>query len=81
MKNLLFEFWKQKEIEAGRTITIKEVSEATGVNRDTLTRFIKGKMVRFDEDVMSKLCKYFNVPPGPVPFLVYEPEGLDKEES
>lgn len=72
IKVTLFEFWKQKEIERGQPITVTEVAKATGISRDTLTRLKGGKTDRPDLEVLSKLCKYFNIPPGYVPFLVYE---------
>jgi DNA-binding Xre family transcriptional regulator len=68
----LFEFWKQKEIELGRTIQVTEVSKATGISRDTLTRLKAGKTARPDLAVIDKLCRYFDIPTGTIPFLVYE---------
>jgi DNA-binding Xre family transcriptional regulator len=73
--NKLFDFWKQKEIEQGRTIPVKEVALATGVSRDTLTRLRNKTTTRFDENVIDKLCKFFDVQPGPIPFIIYQPEG------
>lgn len=69
----LFEFWKQKEIEQGRTIGVTEVSKATGISRDTLTRLRAGKTDRPDLEVIDKLCAFFGVAPGPVEFIIYEP--------
>lgn len=72
IKVTLFEFWKQKEIELGRTITVAEVTEATGVSRATIMRLRAGSTTRADWDVIGKLCRFFNIPPGPVPFVVWE---------
>lgn len=80
MKNTLFEFWKQKEIEWGRTIPVMEVADAIGTSRDTITRLRKGTTTRYDAPVISKVCQFFDVPAGPIPFLVYVPDetGLEK---
>ena len=72
IKVILFEFWKQKEIERGRPITVTEVARATGISRDTLTRLRSGQTDRPDLEVLSKLCKFFDIPTGPIPFLLYE---------
>lgn len=72
IKVTLFQFWKQKEAEWGRTITVTEVAESTGVSRDTLTRLRGGRTDRPSLDVTDELCKFFKVPSGPVPFLIYE---------
>lgn len=70
----LFDFWKQKEIESGRTITVREVAAATGLSRDTITRIKAGRTAHPDLEVIDKLCKFFNVPPGPIPFVSYNPD-------
>lgn len=67
----LFEFWKQQEIAQRRTISITEVSRATGISRDTLTRLKAGRTGHPDLEVISKLCKFFGVDTGPIPFLIY----------
>lgn len=72
IKIKLFEFWKQKEIELGRTITVLEVARATGVSRATLMRLRAGTSGRTDLEVISKLCIFFKVPNGTIPFLVFE---------
>ncbi len=75
MKNILFEFWKEKEIEWGRTITVSEVAATIEASRDTITRLRDGKTTRYDGPVISRVCKFFDVPPGPIPFLIYEPDN------
>lgn len=72
VKVTLFSFWKDKEKELGRKITVADVSTATGVHRNTITAYLKGKIDRPDNKVIDKFCGFFKVPPGPVPFLVYE---------
>ena len=75
VRSTLFEFWQEKEKEWGRDITISEVSEATALSRDTITRLRDGKTSRFDGPVLSKLCEFFKAKPGPIPFLIFELES------
>ncbi len=75
VKSKLFEFWQLKEIELGHRLTVAEAMRATGLHRDSIQGFLDGDVKRFDEPTLNKLCKFFNVPPGPVSFLVYEPDG------
>jgi DNA-binding Xre family transcriptional regulator len=72
IKIKLFELWKQKEIELGRTITVLEVAQQTGVSRATLMRLRAGTSGRADLAVIDKLCRFFDIPTGTIPFLVYE---------
>lgn len=68
----LFSFWRDKEKELGRTITVIEVSKATGISRNTINSYLQQEVERPDLSVVGKLCAFFNVPPGPIPFLIYE---------
>ncbi len=69
----------KKQAEWGREITIKEMSEKSGISRDTISRMLSGKPKRIDENTVFALCGFFNVPPGsPIPFLVYTPEPIQK---
>ncbi len=79
VKSTLFQFWQQKELEFGRIISIAEVSRATGLHRDTIKRLMDGETSRFDEPVIDKLCGFFGVPDGPIPFLTYERNLKEKE--
>ena len=72
VKSTLFQFWQQKELEFGRIISIAEVSRATGLHRDTIKRLMDGETSRFDEPVIDRLCEFFGVPDGPIPFLLYQ---------
>lgn len=74
VKSTLFKFWQQKEIELGRNVTVAEVSRATGLHRDTIKRLLDDETTRFDKPVIEKLCDFFGVPEGPIPFLYYERE-------
>lgn len=73
-KSVLFEYWRQKEIERGKRITVTEVSREIGLHRDTIQKLLDDATGRYDKPVLDALCRYFDVPPGPVPFLVYEPD-------
>jgi hypothetical protein len=81
IKSTLFQFWQQKELELGRTISISEAAKATGLHRDTIKRLMDGSTSRFDEPVISGLCAFFAVPPGPIPFLIYEPSPSNEPDT
>lgn len=74
VRNTAFEVWKKKELEWGRPIEIIEVAKATGLHRETVASLLQGKTNRFDGDVLDKVCKFFGLPAGPVPFIVFEPD-------
>ncbi len=71
----LAEFWQKKELEAGRIITVQEVSRKTNLNWETIRRLKENKTRRFDSHVIAELCQFFDVPDGEqIPFLsvIYE---------
>lgn len=74
VKNTAFEFWKRRELELGKPIEVKDIAAATGLHRETVANFLEGKTMRFDASVIDAICKYFKLPAGPVPFIVYEPD-------
>lgn len=80
MRSTLFEFWQQSEIRAGRRLSVSEVSRTTGVSRSAIQRLLDGETLRFDGPTINALCKFFDVPAGPIPFLVYDPEA-DREDN
>ena len=67
----LIKVWKQQEFELGRNITLKEVAVATGISHPTLIRLRQNKVKRPDLKVINKLCDFFGVTSGPVPFILY----------
>lgn len=71
----LAQFKREKEAEWGRDITWNEIIEGAGIGRNTLARLLRGDAQRVDNDTLRGLCRFFEVPPGPVPFVVYEPNG------
>lgn len=77
MKNKAFEFWKNEELKRGKPIEIKEIAAKTGLHRETVANLLEGKTTRFDAPVLDAICKYFNIPPGPIPFIVYEPDEVE----
>lgn len=70
----LFAYWKQKEAERGERITVAEVARVTGLQRNTIQGLLDGETSRFDAVVLDALCRYFDVPAGPIPFIVYATE-------
>lgn len=80
VRNILFEFWKEIETKQRREISVAEVAEATGLSRHTITRFKNGDTNRFDGETIDKLCAFFGIPAGPIPFIIYEPDDNNHQE-
>jgi transcriptional regulator with XRE-family HTH domain len=77
----IFKLWNAKEAREGRRITLTEVSEVTGLAPETIRNLRNDKTRRFDEDVLLALCSFFDVPPGPVPFIVYQPAAPTTQDA
>ncbi len=72
IKSMLFEFWKRAELERGERITVSGVAREAGISRSAIQRLLDGETSRFDGPTIDALCKFFDVPAGPIPFLAYE---------
>lgn len=71
IKSTLFEFWKKAELERGERLTVSEVARAAGVSRSAIQRLLDGETSRFDGPTIDAICKFFEVAPGAIPFLMY----------
>ena len=61
-------------MELGRRLTIAEVARGTGLERNTIKSWLDNRTTRYDQPVIDALCRYFDVPAGMIPFIVYEPD-------
>ena len=59
MKPNLFAVWKKREAELGDRLTLKEVSRETGISVPTLSRWMNGKVQRFNTKTIAALTRYF----------------------
>jgi DNA-binding Xre family transcriptional regulator len=51
-----------REFQERRRITVIELSEATGINRMTLSKLINHHGANVQSDMLDKLCFYFDCP-------------------
>jgi putative transcriptional regulator len=49
-----------REFKERRRITVMELSEATGINRMTISKLINHHGVNVQTDILDKLCQYFD---------------------
>lgn len=73
-KAIVDALWKAKEKRDGVKITVQDVVRRANLNAHTVSSIRTGNMKRFDGRVLSAFCEYFDVPAGPVPFLVFTPD-------
>lgn len=66
------------EKRLGRTVTISEVSEKTGIARLTLRRIERGETRGIEFDVLEKLCELYGVAIGDL--LEYDPNKIEALE-
>ena len=56
----LKELIAQKSFVEDRRVTLDEVSEATGISRNTLSRIANTRGYSTTTDAVDKLCEFFN---------------------
>lgn len=64
-------------ILAEKDISIKKLSELTGIRYATLHPFAKNKTQSADYNMLNKICKILNITPGDI--LKYIPDEETKE--
>ena len=68
----LLPLWQEKERELGKSLSVRRVSAATGLDWKTVANLKAGETTRIDLPKIAPLCEYFGVEHGqPVPFLLY----------
>ncbi len=70
----LKQFKREVEAQLRRDITWAEIREATGLAQSTVNRLMNDKNQRVDLSAVDRLCKFFNLAAGPVPFIIYQPD-------
>lgn len=58
----LKELLAEKEFQERRVVTLKEVAEATGIYRTTLTKIANTPSYNTGTDNLDRLCDYFKCP-------------------
>jgi transcriptional regulator with XRE-family HTH domain len=59
IRSKLYEIVRQREIKLGRRISIKELSEETGVNRNTISAWLTPELFgRMDSDSAIKIRRW-----------------------
>lgn len=53
---------EKKQFRDSRRITMQEVSDATGINRSTLSKILNQKGYSTGTDVLDRLCIYLGCP-------------------
>ena len=70
-KDIFFQLWKDKEKSLGASMSISLASRFTGLANETIRNIRDGKTQRFDAPVIAKICNLLDIPPGPIPFIIY----------
>ena len=69
----LSELIADAQFRGGRRITLLEISEATGINRMTLSRMTNVRGYSTSTDTIEKLCRFFKCDVGDVAQFVGDP--------
>jgi DNA-binding Xre family transcriptional regulator len=72
----LKQFIREYEAARQRDVTWAQISAGTGISETTLNRLLNDKSHRVDLDVLARLCQFFDVASGPVPFILFEREAV-----
>ncbi|MBC7814014.1 MAG: helix-turn-helix transcriptional regulator [Burkholderiales bacterium] len=62
----------KKQLEMNIRFTQAEIAEQLGISPATISRWIRGRVDRFDADTIEKLCTYFRCEIGDLLYLDWE---------
>lgn len=62
----------QHQVKTGEIISKGEAAQALGITRATLENWLTGEVSRYEDEILRKICDYFNVPLSDL--LEYTPE-------
>lgn len=65
----------KKQAREKRKISMLEVSNETGITRNTLSEWAKNTVARFDAQVILALCQYFNCDIGDLLYIDRSPDS------
>ncbi len=54
----------EKELKEGRKYTYRDIEQITGVNKNTIGLWVKGRVQRFDSQTIDALCEFLECQPG-----------------
>ena len=57
-------------------VTIQDISDSTGLARNTISSLYHDKVKRIDYDTLNKLCVFFNCQPGDIMEYVSDEEAV-----
>ena len=75
------ELLADKHFREGRRITLKELAEATGISRVTLSKMVNQIGYGTLTDHLDKLCRFFGCTIGELAEYVPEPATGDSENA
>jgi putative transcriptional regulator len=70
----LQELLAEKQFREGRRTTLTELSEATSINRVTLSKMVNQRGYSTVTDNLDRLCKFFNCTVGDIAEFIPEDE-------
>ncbi|MBW8067129.1 MAG: helix-turn-helix domain-containing protein [Ferrovum sp.] len=62
----IMELLAEKQFSGGQRVTISELSDATGINRGTLSKMVNQKGYSTVTGNIDQLCKFFNCKVGDI---------------
>lgn len=80
LTNRVAELLMVKSRNAGRQITRTEVTEKTGLSRNTVDNYYFNRVSRYDSEVVLAFCAYFGITPSEF-FDVAPGEDSDAEDE
>lgn len=68
----------QKEVRDGRSYTYEDIQSETGVSPTTIANYAQGRVTRFDEVTLVKLCDWLDCE---LSDLIAYPPALSQQET
>ena len=79
VKNRMVLLMGKKQMEENRPINASTVARETGLTRQAISKWVRGDVTEFREEIVQKLCRYFKCELGDLLYIDWE--GLEDEDT
>lgn len=66
----------EKEMKTGHRITYRDITDATGLSKTTVGKWVRNEVKEYDREVIAKFLDFFNCPISDL--LVYDQQVRDE---
>lgn len=77
VKNRMIELMGEKQMKEARQINASTIARETGLTRQVISKWIRGEVTEYRENMIDALCIYFKCQVGDLLYIDPDPRELN----